>query len=238
MSLHHKLSPSGASRWLTCTASPAFEAHIQEAESFHAAEGTHAHTLAAEILTLWRGGQPSGAADVCRQYLKTDPYWARPVLEYVDFVRSIPGNLYVEVKCSLDPWITGGFGTADAVTWHEATRTLFVTDLKFGRGIRVYAQGNPQLRLYALGASHTLGIVPDDVVMTIHQPRLDHVAQETLTFAALAEWGQTIVKPAVVEISDGGSYRPSESACQWCRGRAVCAARAAANLAFALESFK
>lgn len=240
MTRHHHLSPSSAERWTTCTAAPAYEATLAvEPENLFADEGTAAHALAAEMLGIWQGMPPNGDSARCRGYVQADPQWALPVLDYVDYVRGLPGVLHIEVRCSLDPWVPGGFGTADAVTWHSPTNTLYVTDLKFGRGVRVDATNNPQLRLYALGAVKTLCCRPDTVVMTIHQPRLDHVSQERIRYTELLDWAVSTITPAVAAIDSGRTtYRPSEKACRWCRGRAVCSARAIVMLELAKESFR
>lgn len=234
---HHALSPSAAERWMTCTAAPAFEAARPGESSAFADEGTAAHALAADILNIYSGRAPLNSPHSAVEWCRDDPQWFDPVLEYVDFVRALPGELHIEVRCSLDPWIPGGFGTADAVNWDPGTGVLYVTDLKFGRGIEVSAVGNPQLRLYALGAIGTLGLNPEAIVCTVHQPRLDNVSQERITYAALVAWAQAEVLPAVAEVASGGTYRPSGKACRFCRGRAVCAARAARQLELARLSF-
>ena len=46
--------------------------------------------------------------------------------------------------------VPDGFGTNDAIVIAEGE--MHVHDLKFGRGVRVEAQNNPQLMLYAYGA--------------------------------------------------------------------------------------
>ena len=45
MSTHAKLSPSGASRWMSCTPSAAFESQFPDKSSSFAEEGTLAHKL-------------------------------------------------------------------------------------------------------------------------------------------------------------------------------------------------
>lgn len=53
---------------------------------------------------------------------------------------------------------------------------LFITDLKYGKGVKVEAKDNSQLMLYALGAYREFSFAferdIEDVVMTIAQPRI------------------------------------------------------------------
>ena len=56
-------------------------------------------------------------------------------------------------------------------------RTLHIVDLKYGKGVKVYAQDNSQAQLYAVGVVNDFGYAFDfdQVQITIVQPRLDHI---------------------------------------------------------------
>ncbi len=54
-------------------------------------------------------------------------------------------------------WAKQGFGTADALI--IANNTIEVIDLKYGKGVKVDAQNNPQLMLYGLGAFRGIRLV-------------------------------------------------------------------------------
>src|SRR5574343_592805 len=137
---HALLSPSSAERWLACPGSVAMESVCPDSSSAYADEGSQAHDFAA---TLLKGGTLGGIGDI---------EMAEAVDFYVAHVRARGGDLLVEQKLPVGR-ITGepgATGTADAVALHPDE--IDIIDLKYGRGVRVDADDNPQLRLYALGA--------------------------------------------------------------------------------------
>lgn len=96
------------------------------------------------------------------------------------------------------------------------------------------------MRLYALGALKKYepfyGGMIQKVRMTIDQPRIqDEPSSETLTIDELKAWGETVKPTAQMAFSGFGEFKPGEH-CRFCRGKAQCRARAAANTA--LEDFK
>lgn len=123
--------------------------------------------------------------------------------------------------------IPGVWGTADAVVM--APGRLHVLDLKFGRGVRVSAESNPQLRLYALGALRGLeGLLDDSVVaevtMTIVQPRLGARSDETISRLELERWAGWAQARAEMTDDPQAPLCPSESACRWCPAAGACEA--------------
>ena len=56
--------------------------------------------------------------------------------------------------------------------------TLHIVDFKYGRGVLVEAEDNPQMKLYALGALEIFDCLYDidTVSMTIYQPRRANVS--------------------------------------------------------------
>jgi hypothetical protein len=119
---------------------------------------------------------------------------------------------------------------------------LAVIDLKYGRGVRVDAEDNPQLLLYAVGAHQQLSLVYDiaRIRVVVHQPRLDHVDEDVITpaeldaFAALAnlaaervEEARAATKTMPLEEWDEAYLQPSEDACRWCRAAPKCTKLAA-----------
>lgn len=154
-------------RWSACPGSVRLSAGIESKSSAYAEEGTEAHELAAHMLT-------GGALPYC-----DDPEMVENVAVYVDYVRDlvVPGaTLLVEHKFDLSSIYPGCFGTADAVVFNPHLSTLHVVDLKYGAGIAVEAEDNPQLDYYALGALVTTKFNPKRVVKTIVQPRCAHPA--------------------------------------------------------------
>ena len=131
-----------------------------------------------------------------------------------------------EQKVDYSDWAPDGFGTADVVILSE--QSVHVIDLKFGKGIPVYALDNPQLRLYALGAWNKFKEdFPNikELKYTIHQPRLDSISSDSTTLMKLLDWANYFVKPKAKKAWAGsGDFIPGEW-CQWCKAKAQCRAQ-------------
>ena len=143
-----------------------------------------------------------------------------------------------EVRVDFSEYVPEGFGTCDCVM--IGGDMLDIVDYKHGKGVPVAAEGNPQMRLYALGAltkyDPFYGGMIRRVRMTIDQPRIqDEPSSETLTVEELKAWGESIKPVAEKAFSGFGEFVPGDH-CRFCRGKAQCRARADANTA--LEDFK
>lgn len=159
---HALLSASGAHRWLLCTPSAKLEEQFPDTTSEAAKEGTLAHELAE--LKVRNYFNP---ADISKRKLnaqikkmKENELWQDEMLghtdTYIDYIRDVsiklPSRPYVAVEKRLDlgAYVPEGFGTADCIMLQG--EDLFVLDFKYGKGVPVSAEGNPQMMLYALGA--------------------------------------------------------------------------------------
>lgn len=199
---HAKLSPSGASRWMACPGSVALEAEYPDSSSSYAREGTVAHELAAKVLLDdWRLNDFVGESwaleengELYRIPITQD--MVDHVMDYVKLVREYAegGTLMVEQRVPIGHLTgeQGAGGTSDVVIIRG--RELVVIDLKFGMGVKVDAEGNPQLMMYALGAYENFGVLSDFdmVTMVVHQPRLNHVAEWTIPLRALLAFGEEV----------------------------------------------
>jgi len=125
-------------------------------------------------------------------------------------------------------WAPEGFGTADCIIISD--NYLEVIDFKYGKGNRVEALGNPQMKLYALGALTRYGALYDiaHIRMTIYQPRLPGVqSEDEIGVVELIEWAKTFVKSrAELAYAGEGDFAPSEDACKFCKAKEQCRARA------------
>lgn len=240
---HAKLSPSAAKRWMTCPGSVAAIAScpVQDTESEAAAEGTAAHALA-EILLRERIAL-KGQGELLRQWRSEygDRYDANElkagVMPYVDFVTEAWGDLGGRKRARLlleqrVHVIDGVYGTADAVIISDKKRILHVIDLKFGRGVRVEAEGNPQLRSYALGALRDAELEQEieEVWMTIVQPRHrdgGHVSTAVMTAEDLHDWEEEFIIAAGAADDPDAPRVPSEDGCRFCPAAPWCPERAA-----------
>ena len=143
----------------------------------------------------------------------------------------------VEVQVDFSDYVPEGFGTCDCCI--IGGDLLSIVDYKHGKGVPVSAVGNPQMRLYALGALHRYAPVFGDTIkrvrMTIDQPRLDSYTTDEITVEELRAWGESIKPIAQKAFSGLGEFVPGDH-CRFCRGKAQCRARA--NINTALEDFK
>ena len=175
MTLHAELSPSSAHRWMVCPGSIRLSRHIPRVSSKYADEGTAAHTLAALCLTT--GTSPEHhvgeAIQVDATAFPVDEAMAAAVAEFTALTASYVEQGYaleVEVRLDLSHLAPGQFGTGDAVLYHDRNRHLVVADFKYGAGVPVFPENNPQLLSYASGAARRFDEV-DSLSMIIVQPR-------------------------------------------------------------------
>lgn len=246
---HALLSASSASRWLTCTASPRFEAQFPETTSEYAEEGRLAHSFCElKVLKKFTTSIKPSAYKTWLNKLKKEPLYTEEMDRtsdlYVEHLteRAMGYNsqplVNAEVKVDFSEYVPDGFGTCDCIM--IGGDMLDITDYKHGKGVPVSAEGNPQMRLYALGALKKYepfyGGMIKRVRMTIDQPRIQsELSSETITVDELKAWGETIKPIAQMAFSGFGEFKPGDH-CRFCRGKAQCRARADANTA--LEDFK
>ena len=244
---HALLSASSASRWLKCTAAPRFEEHLPERTSEYAEEGRLAHSIC-ELKTLKKFTVMTSRTYTTRlNKLKKDPLYSEEMdktsdlyIEHLTEQAMLYDNaptVAAEVQVDFGEYVPEGFGTCDNVM--IGGDTLSITDYKHGKGVPVSAVGNPQMRLYALGALKRYAPVFGDAIkkvrMSIDQPRLDSYTTDTITVEELLAWGESIKPIAQKAFSGLGDFVPGDH-CRFCRGKAQCRARANTNTA--LEDFK
>ena len=238
---HAKLSPSSAHRWLVCTPSAALEAKYPDRGSEYASEGTLAHSLA-ELETRRLLGQMTHDEHYARHHKITqDRQYTQEMQEAADaYAQLVSARLKLrkkkcadaivdlEQRLDLSAFVPESFGTGDCIIVAEPV--LEIIDLKYGKGVKVDAQDNPQLMLYALGALALYDGLYDikKVVMHIFQPRLSsEPSTAEMTAAALRKWAKQVVAPkAALAFNGEGEYHPDPEACRFCRARGDCRARA------------
>jgi len=226
-SSHAKLSASGSAQWMNCPGSIKATENLIGTSSVFADEGSAAHELAEICLT---NGEPA-ASWIGQELIEWDAWtvteeMAGYVQEYVDFVLALGGFQSYEIRADFSTWVPDGFGTSDAVVYVAETKTLHVVDLKYGQGIKVYAENNTQGILYALGVFDAMSLSHEieRVVITIVQPRMDHIDEWSIDVDALMKWGEVISQAAELALSDDAPRVPGEKQCQWCNAKASCPA--------------
>ena len=240
MTAHSSLGASSAHRWMRCPGSVRLNEQTKNDSdgSIYAAEGTKAHDLAELCLT-----HNMDAVDL-PDYAEWQQYprdMREYVQQYIDQVRAlhqeIGGELLIEQRMDYSEWVPGGFGTADAVIIGDDQ--LVVIDLKYGVGVRVDAPGNPQARLYALGAyaQHELGHDFKRVTAVIIQPRVDHYSSEEMTIEDLLAFAEDARIAAHDALKPDAPCVPGEKQCRFCNAKPICRARAEENLRIAHDEF-
>jgi hypothetical protein len=240
------LGASKADQWINCPPSARLQESVPDKRSSYADEGTAAHELS-EIKLRGRiipcDSKERKKLDAALEYLKQNPLYdvemENTIQEYVEIVeerfmaakaRSSDAIVLLEERLDFSEWVPNGYGTGDVVL--IADGVMEIIDLKYGKGVPVSAIGNPQMRLYALGALDGFGFLYDirEVHMTIVQPRLDSVSTDIMQVDELLEWAETVVKPAAALADAGeGEFKPGDH-CRWCKVKATCRARADENM--------
>ena len=222
---------------------------MEDKGSVYADEGTLAHRLAELSLRAYFEGKDT-AQDVMA--VKADPLFSNAMLEhigdYVTFIgermadaKSRCGDplLFIEQQVDVAAYVPEGFGTADCVI--IADGLMDVIDFKYGAGVPVVAEENPQMRIYALGCLLAFAWLYDikDIRMTIFQPRLDSISVDFISADALLDWAENTLKPQAALAWEGkGPFNPGDHQCKWCKVGATCKARADYQLELAAKEFE
>ena len=239
--LHAKLSSSASKRWLGCPGSVKLSEHYPNGSSIYADEGTIAHGVAEGMISKddklvqkyeveadkFYGEHPELNGTFLEMKMILQPYVDYVFEEYAEQVHEDEAaQLMTEERVDLTEYIPGGFGTSDVVILRQGR--LHIIDLKYGKGVSVSAEDNPQLKLYALGTLARFDMLYDieDVVMTIYQPRLDNVSTDTIKAKDLYAWGEEVIKPgAQLALSEDAPVHAGDW-CQFCPARYDCKERA------------
>ena len=212
---HALLSASSAHRWLECPASAVAAEAYPDQETEFTREGTTAHEVAELVTRAALSGEKSYEykvpEDLSMEMLRcTD--------EYRDYIleqrKTADAVVLLEQRVDFSPWVPEGFGTADCIIIQGDT--MDVIDFKYGQGVPVYAEDNPQMKLYGLGALNDYGFAFDVQKVRLHifQPRLNNVSTDELTVDDLLTWAEKTVKPIAEKAAKGkGGYKPGA----WCK---------------------
>ena len=250
MNDHAKFAPSGSHTWIPCPASIRLSEGIEGTTSEYAMEGTALHEITEKCLRSklpakhFLGTTMTSPKDDTDWSMEMDEGHVQAVQYCLDQVKDLAdehqvkgGHLEVTVDLNEHCW-----GKVDVLMYND--EWLIVTDFKFGRGVSVKAEGNPQQMLYALGAAKFLadkGLpVPPKVLIVILMPRLPPPFRSwDTTVSELKEWYVKSVKPAFAAADDPNTVcNPGEAQCRWCSANGVCTARANFLLGVAEEEFK
>lgn len=242
MGKHALLSASSSKRWLNCTPSARLETQYSDTGSIYAAEGTAAHALAEHKLkqVLKRRSRRPVSDYYCDEMEECTDDYVSFIMEQVEEAKKICADPVVLIEQHLDysRFVEGGFGTGDCLI--VADGMLTVVDFKYGKGVAVDAQWNPQMMLYALGAMELFDAIYDieQVRMVIFQPRLESVSIWEILIEELRTWVQEELVPKAKLAARGeGDFIPGDW-CRFCKARNQCRARAESFLKLAQMEFQ
>jgi hypothetical protein len=236
---HAVLSASSSARWLNCPPSARLSEEIEDVTSEFAAEGTDAHALCEyklrKALGMANGEKYPTLPSYNQEMEDAATDYVAYVLEVVNEVKK-PMAL-IEQRLDFSRYVEEGFGTGDCVIVSDDV--LHVIDYKYGKGVQVDADHNPQMMLYALGAIELFGFLFDikKVSMTIYQPRIGNVSTYEMATKALIEWAENTLAPiAKLAYAGKGEFKCGDH-CRFCKVKAQCRERAENNMKLASLDF-
>lgn len=240
---HAFLSPSGAAAWMRCNAKPYRERDFPDQGNESADEGTAAHFLLEQCLEQNVNADHFTGLRIKVENGKTEfhtggaypvgPDMTREIQKVLDLARSDAdgATIYAEQQLAIEQFTgeQGATGTCDMVI--VKGKTLWIRDLKFGRGVQVFAEGNEQLLLYggaALDEFDVMGEI-DTLVLCIDQPRLNHFDKWEVSreFLATLLAGVRATAGFILSSPEDLTAVPGEKQCRFCKASATCAERTA-----------
>ena len=243
MAKHATLSASSSHRWLNCPPSVRICENYADVTTDYAAEGTEAHALCEYQLKQSLGIPAENPIETLTWY-NTEMEdcaagYAAYVMELLEAAKQTCADpvVLIEQRVDFSRWVKDGFGTADCIL--IADGVLNIVDYKHGKGVRVSAEKNPQMMLYALGSLEIFDGIYDieSVRMTIFQPRLSNVSVSEMEKNELLEWADTeLTQKAQLAYEGKGEFHSGEW-CRFCKAKAECRERAEANLELAKYEF-
>lgn len=243
---HAILSPSSAKRWIHCTPSALLAEAAGSKSSVYAEEGTLAHEIAEYALTQYLEGLYDPIIDeappIKDEHLKNPLFsidMANYIRDYCDYVigenyemQKADGlsKMFLERRVDITDYAPDSFGSVDVTLVSD--KTIHIIDLKYGAGVKVTADHNEQMMLYALGALKAAASQNiTNIRMTIAQVRLDHYDTFEMSKGELLDWAEKVLKPAAKVAIQGKGKQVIGSWCEFCPVKAQCRAQRDAILA-------
>lgn len=243
---HAILSPSSAKRWINCTPSALLAEEAGSKTSVYAEEGALAHEIAEHALTRYLEGAYDPIVNeelpIRHEHFK-NPLFSIDMSNYIrDYCNYVIGEGYemqkqdgvcrtfLERRVNITDFAPDSFGSVDVVLVSD--KTIHIIDLKYGAGVKVTADHNEQMMMYALGALKAA--VSDRITkirMTIAQVRLDHYDTFEMSKGELLDWADKVLKPAAKMAIRGAGKQVIGSWCGFCPVKAQCRAQRDAILA-------
>ena len=244
MGKHALLSASSSHRWLNCPPSARLCEKYEDTGSEYAQEGTDAHSLCEYKLKQALG---MTAADPTENLSFYNEEMEQCALDYAAYVLELVEDakksckdpvVLIEQQLDFSRFVKDGFGTGDCLI--VADKILHIIDFKYGLGVLVDADNNPQLMCYALGALATYDCLYDiqNVKLTIFQPRRANISTFEISKESLMEWADGFLKPTAALAYNGEGEFNAGDHCQFCKVKATCRKRAEYNMELAAYDFE
>jgi hypothetical protein len=249
---HSKWSASGFESIMLCPGKKVLEQGKPDNTSKYAAEGTAAH----QVLT-WALQEERPAHAYIGRVIEADGFvfevdqdmaaHVQVCVDYANDLKGEDGTIFADIRVNYSSYLGvaehEAWGTADVIVCRGTE--VIVVDFKYGMGVEVDAERNPQMSLYGLGALQAYhGLVADfeRVRMAISQPRIKSAPSEwDCSVEELETWGRSTARSAVnscrmaeqckndtpgiePEFWEQTYLRPAEKACKFCRAKATCPA--------------
>ncbi len=225
---HSPLGASSAERWMNCPGSVALIkelAIVEETdEPDYRKEGTAAHEALAQCLATTKEAWEV----VGQKYndVEVTPEMATAIQVFIDEATPLIGGarqVYIEhgISAPIHPLF---YGTVDFAVQHGiAGRLLDVLDFKYGQGVFVEVENNPQIMYYAYGIL-LLHPEVETVRLAIVQPRIVYappIREWTVSADTIRAWATETLAPAMVRTQldhtlDAGPW------CRFCPAKLVC----------------
>ena len=241
---HALLSASSSHRWLNCPPSALLCAKEKDTESPFALEGSEAHSLCEFKLNKFLGNPSKNPTGTLKYFDEEMENCAEEYVQYVtDRIEKTKESckdpiVLVEQRLDFSSWVPEGFGTGDCVI--VADETLSVIDFKYGAGVTVDAEKNPQLMCYALGAVNLFDALYDikSISMTIYQPRRENISSFIMSKDELLTWAKDVLLPAALLASKGEGEFKAGAHCQFCKVKSTCRQRTEYSMELARYDFE
>lgn len=233
---HSNLSPSSAKRWMNCPGSVALEAKSPpQTTSYAAAEGTVAHILAEKYA--------SGAIDLKRlkgnegrtveqegHIVIVDESMIDGAVQYASHIQADKAGMRGKIKEGFEAGVCASsvdkslWGTSDHFIYLSG-RKLIIRDFKFGKNVKVKAEENEQMAIYAIAVMDSeAGWDFKEVELVIDQPRAGGEKRWKTDVKWLKGFRDQLRK-VVAATKEENAKTVIGDWCWWCRAQAICPAK-------------
>ena len=243
---HARLSASDSKRWLFCPGSIKLceDAGLEGKTSEAAEEGTLAHDIAeieaGVLLGKYSIGEGMSRKDKLSKTEAWTKYYNTEMLEHAkDYAQFVADQYYkclkkdpltiflLEEQVDFSHIVPEGFGTVDCMIISDGV--IYVSDFKYGKGVRVECEHNTQMLLYANGGYEKYNLLYEieKVSMSIIQPRMNNISTWEVDADRLIDWGENFAKPRAEAAFKGSDEFGVGEGCTFCPANPVCRALAA-----------